>query len=98
MKYLNALVRELGYETRREYAKHLIGICVSEELFADFLQQTLFTNTIINSEISFFENLLKIIPDDIFFIGHRKLINDKIKKLKDQITPVLKYKKINNLQ
>ncbi len=98
VKYLNALVRELGYETRKEYAKYLIGICVSEELFADFLQQTLFTNTIINSEISFFENLLKIIPDDIFFIGHRQLINDKIKKLKDQITPVLKYKKIYNLQ
>lgn len=59
IKYLNALVRELGDETKKEYAKHLINIGVSKDLFEDFLQPASFESysgsytLVINSKISF---------------------------------------------
>lgn len=103
IKYLNALVRELGDETKKEYAKHLIKIGASKDLFEDFLQPASFESysgsytSVINSRISFYQSLLKVIPDDISFIYHKQLINEKIKNLKYQIQPTLKYEKINNL-
>lgn len=103
IKYLNALVRELGNETNKEYAKHLINIGVSKDLFEDFLQPAFFESysdsytLVINSKISFCQSLLKVIPDDISFIYHKQLVNEKIKNLRDQIQPTLKYEKINNM-
>ena len=103
IKYLNALVRELGDETKKEYAKHLINIGVSKDLFEDFLQPTSFESyscsytLVINSMISFYQSLLTVIPDDISFIYHKQLVNQKIKNLKYQIQPTLKYEKINDL-
>ena len=103
IKYLNALVRELGDETKKEYAKHLINIGVSKDLFEDFLQPTSFESysgsytLAINSMISFYQSLLTVIPDDISFIYHKQLVNQKIKNLKYQIQPTLKYEKINDL-
>lgn len=103
IKYLNALVRELGDETKKEYAKHLINIGVSKDLFEDFLQPALFESysgsytLVINSKISFYQSLLEVIPDDISFIYHKQLVNDQIKNLKSRIQPTLKYEKINDL-
>lgn len=103
IKYLNALVRELGDKTKNEYAKHLINIGVSKDLFEDFLQPASFESYsgsytfVINSRISFYQSLLKVIPDDISFIYYKQLVNEKIKNLKDQIQPTLKYEKINDL-
>lgn len=103
IKYLNALVQELGDETKKEYAKHLINIGVSKDLFENFLQPTSFESysgsytLAINSMISFYQSLLTVIPDDISFIYHKQLVNQKIKNLKYQIQPTLKYEKINDL-
>ncbi len=103
IKYLNALVRELGDETKKEYAKHLINIGVSKDLFEGFLQPASFESysgsytLVINSKISFYQSLLKVIPNDISFIYHKQLVNEKIKNLKAQIQPTLKYEKINDL-
>lgn len=103
IKYLNALVQELGDETKKEYAKHLINIGVSKDLFEDFLQPASFESysgshtLIINSKISFYQSLLEVIPDDISFIYHKQFVNDQIKNLKARIQPTLKYEKINDL-
>lgn len=103
IKYLNNLVRELGDVTKKEYAKHLINIDVSKDLFEDFLQPPSFESysgsytLVINSRIAFYQNILKVIPDDISFIYHKQLVNEKIKNLKKQIQPTLKYEKINDL-
>ena len=101
IKCLNNLVRGLGHGTKIEYAKQLISIGVSKDLFEDFLEFPSFevlndeAVSAFNSKISYCDSLLEIIPDDISFIDHRQLVEDKISELKEGIESMEKFEKMN---
>lgn len=102
IKCLNNLVRGLGHGTKIEYAKQLISIGVSKDLFKDFLEfpsiEVLNDGavSVLNSKISYCESLLQIIPDDISFVDHRQLVEDKISELKEGIESMTKFEKMNS--
>lgn len=96
IKQLNTLVRELGFETRKCYAKCLVDICPSVALLDDFLQPPSLISysgsytQIIKSRISFYESIMSTMPDDISYIEYKKLLRGKIGEAKSQIVPILK--------
>lgn len=102
IKCLNNLIRGLGHGTKIEYAKELISIGVSNDLFEDFLEFPSFevlndgAVSALNSKKSYCENLRQIIPDDISFVEHRQLVEDKISELKEGIESMSKFEKLNS--
>lgn len=103
IKCLNDLLREFGYGTKIEYAKQLISVGVSKDLFEDFLRfpssEALIEGAVlaIKSKISYCESLSKIIPDDVSFIDHLQLVDKKISELKEDIEPMSKFEIMNCL-
>lgn len=102
IKCLNNLVRGLGHGTKIEYAKQLISIGISKDLFEDFLEfpslEVLTGGAVsaFNSKMFYCDSLLEIIPDDISFIDHRQLVEDKKRELKEGIEPMAKFEKMHN--
>ena len=102
IKCLNDLLREFGYGTKIEYAKQLIRIGVSKDLFDDSLRfpySESFTGGVVSaikSKISYCESLRQIIPDDISFVDHLQLVDEKISELKENIEPMSKFEIMNS--
>ena len=94
LKHLNLMAIYLGDETKLCYAAFLLNHDVSLDVFSDFVKsfKPVRDDSVkaLKAEIDFYKRLKETIPHDCAHLEHRRLVQERIDELTNEIEPTEK--------